>query len=886
MAEVAVPGRYNDASGFAHFAAPPMVRGAPEIEMVRNTDFSFPATSPRARLSSLHPSSADVSRRPVSVHSESPPATAKPKAHRRARSDLPSFSFNAADATGLKDTLTPPLTPDGDEESACLTPSVRHGHKRQTSELIGGDSRLGMDCAMSSSPTKGMMFVPPVLQPSSREGAAYRHRRFQSSVSTMSVMQPTTSQAGDSPTMTATLLDQPETAMTHRAVAAPYAAFSLTDPFGTPANDTENRPPSSSSRHVKNSISSVLSLGTPSPPSTRYGRRSFSEDEARSRAKLSLELRNRIDEEGEWLSRKSFQSEQRSSLDMASAPNLTTAPILNRDRAEPTRHAKRHSLSQALRLDRRRSEPAISTSGNQASRSSTTSLQDTVKPSNALPTAHEAEGKAATRKIKDWTLFKFSKKAHAGRGETTGEATQAVRPQSSCDPLALVEKAPLEHSTAETDLDAVFGMADTESPVDTPSLPLQSRMESTVSGQNVPQSSAWDLSDSSPILDLDAALGPFKTPPLGTHRPRHPMQMHSSRSTTYPSGPAMHYHGRTQSAPDLMPWSRGSVASCSSLPDVFEGDDEDEYEQPQTLQRPKSAMLSSSVDAGVGIQIVDVANEYLEERSGLDWRLGDGLRISTADWEPERPSTSYGNLTSRLSTPSLERRSMSIMEETIPEESSPIDIDVVEAHEEPRSSSVTKSSDSSETPTLITSQAGNLGLPDGSQSLMTPDTYQTSTFSSPDFARRQGSFDTSRLGTAASSVTDSRTLSSSNGDQHHDNRVSVDDVPSLTSSRSTMMSTMNHNASRVDVGGTERTLPPASRAVDPAVAAERRRKRASIASFSQLVGASFSAKSKTSESARPQTAGDALTPVAPKKKEHRLKKLMFWRSKSKQSLRE
>jgi len=279
---------------------------------------------------------------------------------------------------------------------------------------------------------------------------------------------------------------------------------------------------------------------------------------------------------------------------------------------------------------------------------------------------------------------------------------------------------------------------------------------------------------------------------------------------------------------------------------------------------------------------------------GSTFNLGthDTSRTQRFDWEPERPSTSYGSVSSRLSTPIIERRASSLIEETIIEESSPVDaLEIVQAHEEPRASSLTKSSDSSETPTLLGSQSGTLALPETPKSFMTPDNYQTSTFSSPDFSRRQGSFDTSRLGTSTSSITDNRTMSSYVTSEHgHDMRASVDEpVPSLTSSRSTMISTMHANNSRRDFSS-ERTPSVASAAVDPAVVAavvaQKRRNRASIQSLSQLVGGSFSGKSKTTtDGSRPPTAVEVMTSTQPpKKKEHRLKKLMFWKSKSKQSL--
>jgi len=159
--------------------------------------------------------------------------------------------------------------------------------------------------------------------------------------------------------------------------------------------------------------------------------------------------------------------------------------------------------------------------------------------------------------------------------------------------------------------------------------------------------------------------------------------------------------------------------------------------------------------------------------------------------------------------------------------------------------------------------------------LTTPEAYLTSTFSSP--ALRPGSFDTNRLDTAASSIADNRTTSSwTTGELGQDLRVSVD-VPSLTSSRSTMISSVPGNNSHRDFSNAARTHSVTSQTVDSAVDNERRRKRGSIQSLSQLVSSPFGAKSKGVNDTRPQTSSEYDTTRTPKK-EHRLKKLMFWKS--------
>ncbi|RYP74605.1 hypothetical protein DL771_002871 [Monosporascus sp. 5C6A] len=94
-----------------------------------------------------------------------------------------------------------------------------------------------------------------------------------------------------------------------------------------------------------------------------------------------------------------------------------------------------------------------------------------------------------------------------------------------------------------------------------------------------------------PMIDLDAALGPFNTPSArdsqweaaqksGTSPRR---QLHSAAGMRNFTGPGMHYHRRSESAPALAPFEAGRFGiprfgSSSTMADVFEEDEEDEDE--------------------------------------------------------------------------------------------------------------------------------------------------------------------------------------------------------------------------------------------------------------------------------------------------------------------
>ncbi|KAK3673398.1 hypothetical protein LTR78_006631 [Recurvomyces mirabilis] len=906
MTEVAMPaGRLHRHTGsISQIETGALLRSAPTIEMMPNPDFSFPAL-PAPGTASNPRNAPPRHRRPQSMHGglQAPQPTSL--AHRRnmsaAPAALPTFTFNAEDVTGRKDASTPPLTP---EELAPHTPSSSHRHKRGGSEFVGGDSRLGV--AISSSPTKSS--APPLPLPLAppttkrhmhrRSGANSHHDlsaimhppvvseepRKSSSLPTTPIGHDETAPPFESPapvlpaeTDAADTFGPPSDSSDSRPVSRPRVGFSdnvefIPRPLSTISSETESSLSTTRGHSVNNSISSVLSLSAPSPPPKRHPMTPLSttfEDDNQPRARSSVEISKRIEKEGEWLTSGSSQSLKRP----LSEPRLSFAAT-----EQPTKqrevHNKKHSFSHALGFDRRKSEPAIAMKLDPASRVSSVSLHD---PSTSVTMSNsenfDAPGldrRPSTKRIRSWAFSKLSKKGK-DKAPSVKRSSIPVRPMSSPD-LSVPGRVPIsEAPAAETDLDAVLGGDMQSESVDTTPQP---RMGMGSTQSDFRSNVFFDEADSeNAVVDLDAALGPMMTPPLGSQKPRR--ELHSSRGTKDFSGLGMHYHRRAESAPELPPFSRGSVISTHSLQDVFE----DEAEEETDDERPVSSESSKFESFGTGVHVVDTA-EHASETGFSE----NGLRIRSGEWELERPTTSYGHVGSRLSTPGGDRRPSSIVAETIFEETSPVEpvqaVEIVPAEDEPRASSLTKSSDSSETPTVMAPQAASLLVPDGVHSLMTPDTYQTSTFSSPDFTRRQGSFDNSRVGTAASSITDNRTISSCAGD--NPNRVSVDDVPSLTSSRSTMMSTMHPNSSHREFN-MENAPPLPAEGLSAVVAAERRRKRASIQSLSQLVGNSFSGKTKAVDDPRPQTAVVSMNGNAPKK-EHRLKKLMFWRSKSKQSL--
>jgi hypothetical protein len=302
------------------------------------------------------------------------------------------------------------------------------------------------------------------------------------------------------------------------------------------------------------------------------------------------------------------------------------------------------------------------------------------------------------------------------------------------------------------------------------------------------------------------------------------------------------------------------------MADVFE---EEEPEDDTIIPSPvKSKAETEVIGEEPKIQVVE--GESSQNGSAINWNFDDGLCIKHGHRAREETLAPLSPLQVPLSVPEqpVARHSLEV---------SPVE--VVEDYEEPRTSSLTHSSDSTVTPQLGAVEPKehhpvmSMSLPLPQQTLMTPGSI-TSSFSSPGFDS-EASFD--RLGTSTSSMTDYQALPSPHfGEPGPEVRVSSD-VPSLSSSRSTMTSAMQNAFPMLESRRpSERS---SSMCSAPSELDQRRRKRSSIASLSRLInGSSFGEKSKLSIEQRPQSEHMESTREL-KKKHKRLSKLMFWKPK-------
>ena len=392
------------------------------------------------------------------------------------------------------------------------------------------------------------------------------------------------------------------------------------------------------------------------------------------------------------------------------------------------------------------------------------------------------------------------------------------------------------------------------------------------------------------ILDLDAALGSDYDSVTDGGFSGARRRMHSSGATGGFIGPGMHYHRRADSAPEMAPIDYHTLGfsrfnTNPGMADVFEEEEEEEEDDAEDLRRRKDLVHEGATarvrsegrsegDTGIGLGVSVVDGGSLNSGSSQPKKS-----LQRGGWLSERVERAVGTKDVQASTATHTFSDSSIVTQA--------SIEIVEADEEPRAPLVAKPPQVlSATPPLMTSPlfarpvsvpTVNFPPPKASFPHITPEIL-SSTVSSPDYTRT--SFEVPRLHTANSSITDRATLSSCRtGDHGLSFRGSVDDVPSLTSSTSTMTSAQppRISSSAYTISSAERssslsaTVPSLPRS--PAAG-----KRSSLASLSRLMGSAYGEKTKLSieEHSFPE-----ITNRVEKEKGNRISRLMrFWKSKT------
>lgn len=368
----------------------------------------------------------------------------------------------------------------------------------------------------------------------------------------------------------------------------------------------------------------------------------------------------------------------------------------------------------------------------------------------------------------------------------------------------------------------------------------------------------------SPVIDLDAALGPFNTPEMGPEAGRASgfsvatKRMYSGGRRGQFVGPEMRYHRRAESAPEMPPVDRTRLGPIVAMgvPDVFDEEEEDAFlaengagKSAQQDQKPVGIPDEKSCDdgeLGLGIQIVDSSSRPSTVHEDLPITPNDNNNLAgnTSDTPPPRDAVHIvdaDQLTLRL-----DKRS----DASTPPVRSPL----LEAKRPSTSPDfgVPKFGLPSELPPSM----ANLPSPD-------PDTV---------------SLEVPRLMTASSSITDRQTFSSGySGEPYSDYYPgSTDDVPSLASAASASTGNIPRVSSPFYSRST--TDPTHVTPRRPRSGYSDRAKRASLVSLTKLISGSTGERSKLSY----EHKADDIAPEKIKKKAHRFSRLMtFWKDKEK-----
>ncbi|KAJ5676924.1 uncharacterized protein N7477_002557 [Penicillium maclennaniae] len=417
------------------------------------------------------------------------------------------------------------------------------------------------------------------------------------------------------------------------------------------------------------------------------------------------------------------------------------------------------------------------------------------------------------------------------------------------------------------------------------------------------EQTAQDDMLSSPIIDLDAALGPFNTPDMRQSAGA-PSQFSLATQRMYSGGrrgefvgPEMRYHRRTESAPVMQPFDRSSLG-----PFRLGGEEEDAFLAASQSPRGRMTPIQSGRDTPAqsgrasSAEIVRVPAVPEEDTSSVKCgdtastvgTAGTAKTAKTADTMTRAPEAgsplsspeqaglgirANDKVAGQPETPALERHLVDPLHDAENPYNGP-----------PQSSiEILKAEESMPRPRIPPS-------PDVSPGFLAVDKRPATSPhelppSIPPFSLSAG---VSPSNSSFPSPDAPRSFNDRNFSSHSYHHLpseypyaSVEDVPSLTSSASTMTNTMHRFSSSFF----PRARLSTDRAASFSAAVHRRSsqanssKRSSLASLSKLVGGPNAERSKLHHEEKPP--GDA--PDYSKKKGHRLSRLMhFWKVRDKE----
>ncbi|KAI1764781.1 hypothetical protein GGR53DRAFT_492562 [Hypoxylon sp. FL1150] len=748
---------------------------------------------------------------------------------------LPDFSFNPGATLAPDDSLlSPPLPP----ASPRMIPN-RNGHRRGGSEFVGGKLKAGESISvMSTSPTRSEGgFASPKLSPTeghTRRGHAHRRSGAISSQDLSMILKPNTSptlRGNSAPSSPADFGDRyrnfpepsvespkidpaPEqtkeeeaeetsTQLTSRPSSPPKPAartrvgFSDTlefipRPLSLVSTDTSSTLTVRPGHRVSGSLSSVVSATNPT--STDHEITSLAGSPV-SRSKND----SRPSTAGAVLERTpsfhALDGNSQSPRRRNSIPLLTTLPRGSFESPadpSPSKTPKRWSffgLEPFVTANSpTKARPASSSSSDtqgKSSESATPTGEFEHEPSLEAGTSRSSDVKTSGRKKKQKKVRSWAGSILTRKSKSRSQKSKSMRRRSQTPPLH-------EALMVNDGGDSQFEVSEAPTP---PLVMVTGPAPSEAEPAAAEPSREPEDDFPYPMIDLDAALGPFNTPssrdPQWEEAQRAgaapKRQLHSAAGLRGFSGPGMHYHRRAESAPEMPPFEAARFGihrfgSSSTMADVFEEDEEEEGGSFKTQSDASTPDVAdgSADESSSSSGDDDAASTPTQEREPIKANSSDAQptvasikrKGSGSSLEMQRPG-------SRMRT---ENSVSGLREEVIIEEPSYGHYTMLPGASEAPDSGMPSPR------TILDSEIDPLDVNGATAptTAMTPNTLYSSYSPSFPSPRSPMSYDAHRI-SATPSVTDENNYHSLLMGEPGPElvRISVD-VPSLTSSNSTM----------------------------------------------------------------------------------------------------
>lgn len=835
----------------------------------RPLSMSSPLPNPPFVFPARDPEDADVR----------PSATPEPQS--RTRPPLPAFSFNPGAAHAPQPST---LSPQGNRPG---------GHRRQYSEFVGGDKLVGPEPTGDEKPTPTPANLPP---PGPGVGGhrkrTHAHRRSGavasvdlSAISREFGSKPSPDSAPGTPADKKREHDHD----TMRPMSQSAASLGRPTPPASPLMAAGWKFPGTEQRTdntpvVEPPLPTNTSDATPVPPPDQ------AEDSARDSGP-STSYNAPVEDSPIPRARPKTAD---ASFAFGQGGTSMTDEIPRRKRPiSEAYHSRSHkSLSSGvLELALRKMKQG----GDLDDDASITSMDDRHDSCESSPSAKEKEKskKKRQKKVRSWAgalLTRRKGKPHQSKTDTTEE--------SSSKPTPIITRTNSDLGSnldVDFDDDNVVVIRSPTSPNEpeyseaTPDTPTTPTLENSWKPRSFYEQGKEE-DTRSPIIDLDAALGPFNTPDMrpglaGSNFSAATKRMYSGGRRGEFIGPEMRFHRRAESAPEMPPFDRsfipgGRFGSNSGIEsaDVFYEEEEDAFlaasgQSIEDVSRPSNTNADSN--DGNSATSKDSSHTVTRDAAGDDDLPNAGLGIRRdAPTEPSLPESPHGH-GRRVYKKQNAVEQLQQARNPFSQPRSPVEVIKQEdwSHKAPAPVSPDISPRFLPADKRPTTSPMDLGPHIPQFSLHDAPSIPTSTFPSPDF---NASSDASRSITTPS--TSDRKFSGppyNMGQDYH--YASAEDVPSLSSSASTASRMQRFSASFLP-----RTRFSTDRSASFSAMADRRQsnsiKRSSFASLSKLGVGPRAERSKLCHEEKPP--GDA--PEKAKKKGHRISRLKhLWKTKDK-----